>query len=148
MTKRILYDYYILEFHPDHPRAEGEGWVPQQVLEMERFLGRSLSPDEDVKHINGMAHDNRIENLRVVTPKFANYPSSILESQESARKLSKTFISCRFQKSCWKDIRAPIARKNKVYLPYICSFQTEGDIYKCSHYWKYLTEEDTIDVQA
>lgn len=136
MTK-TMYDYYILEFHPDHQRAEGEGWVPQQILVMEEHLGRSLSPDEDVKHVNSNVHDNRIDNLRLVTSNTMNRTSSILDSQEMGRKLSRTFIPCKFQKECWKNIRAPIARANNIFLPYICSYQTEGDLYKCSHYWSF-----------
>ena len=139
--REILYDYYILEFHPDHPRAEGEGWVPQHYLVMEQSLGRLLYPDEEVKHINGNPHDNRVENLKIITPQFANKTTSLLDTRDSARKLSKTFIPCRFQKPCWKNIRAPIARANKVYLPYICSYQSEGDIYKCGHFWNFLEEE-------
>lgn len=145
----LMYDYYILEFHPDHPRAEGEGWVLQQILVMEAHLGRELSPDEEVRHLNGDPHDNRIENLRLVTPRFGSKSNSLFDSQDSARRLSKTFVPCKYQKPCWKEIRAPIARANKVFLPYICSFQSEGDVYKCSHFWNFrkaeLEGEDGID---
>lgn len=48
------------------------------------------------------------------------------------RKTTRTFVSCEFQRECWKTIRAPLARKHKIYLPYICSFQTEGDLEKCT----------------
>lgn len=40
-------------------------------------------------------------------------------------------VHCEFQRPCWKTIRAPIARKNHIYLPYICSYQSEGDLEKC-----------------
>lgn len=46
-------------------------------------------------------------------------------------KRSTRYQACQFQRPCWKNIRAPIARKNKIYLPYICSYQTEGDLEKC-----------------
>jgi hypothetical protein len=137
----LMYDYYILEFHPDHPRAEGEGWVPQQILVMEAHLGRELSPDEEVRHLNGDPHDNRAENLRIVTPQFGSKTNALFDSQDSARRLSKTFVPCKYQKPCWKEVRAPIARSKKVFLPYICSFQSEGDIYKCSHFWKFKSNE-------
>lgn len=139
MTK-TMYDYYILEFHPDHQRAQGDGWVPQQIMVMETQLGRSLSPDEDVKHLNGNPHDNRVENLQVVTPHFAS-KTTLFDSQDSAKRLSKTFVPCRFQRPCWKEVRAPIARQKGVYLPYICSYQSEGDVYACQRFWSFVKRE-------
>lgn len=136
-----MYDYYILEFQPDHPRSEGEGWVPQQILVMEEHLGRPLYPDEDVKHLNGNPHDNRVDNLKIVTPQFGSRTNSLLDSQDSARKLSKTFTPCRFQKQCWAEIRAPLARKYKIFLPYICDYQSSGDVLKCGHFWNYVEKE-------
>lgn len=57
------------------------------------------------------------------------------------QEVGRTFVPCKFQKPCWKTIRAPIARKNKIYLPYVCSYQTEGDVYKCERYWDFKEAE-------
>jgi hypothetical protein len=129
-----------------------EGYVPEQILVAEKSLGRLLTPDEDVRHINGNAQDNVLSNLVVISTNSEYRTMSLVSIIPSKQKSTKTFVPCKFQKPCWKEIRAPLARKNKIYLPYVCSYQTEGDIYKCSRFWNFLeaAEEekrrtDTID---
>jgi hypothetical protein len=50
---------------PDHPRADKRGYVKEQVLVMEQYLGRYLTKEEVVHHINHIKTDNRIENLQL-----------------------------------------------------------------------------------
>lgn len=57
---------YVLVNAFDHPRArKNTGRVLEHILVMEASLGRSLLPHENVHHINGVRHDNRIENLEL-----------------------------------------------------------------------------------
>ena len=135
-----IYDYYILVYAPEHDRAVAEGYVAEHILVAEKALGRTLTQGEEVRHINGNTHDNRPENLEVTSPN-ADFRVVSLNDIVSDRKPIRTFIPCKFQKPCWKEIRSKIARENNIYLPYRCSFQEEGDIYKCSHFWNYLDNE-------
>lgn len=47
----------------DHPRADRDGYVFEHILVMEEKLGRYLTKDERVHHIDGDKSDNKIENL-------------------------------------------------------------------------------------
>ena len=137
-------DYYILIYVPEHPRAMGKGYVPKQILVAEKVMGRQLTPDEEVKHINGNVHDNRPTNLEVISSNTGYRTRSVAELEfqgEDARKPSNDFMPCRFQRQCWKEVRLPIVKREKIFLPYICSNQTLGDVYKCSIFWKFIDEE-------
>lgn len=137
-----IYDYYVLVYNPSHSRAVGDGYVPEQILVAEESIGRPLSPDEDVRHINADPQDNRPENLEIVSANSGYRVQSLVNTESyfstTKRTISKTFIPCKFQQPCWHDIRAPAARRLRTYLPYVCSYQSEGDIYTCARYWSYL----------
>lgn len=57
---------YVLVLAKGHPMAERNGYMMEHRLVMSTHLGRTLSKDEDVHHINGNKTDNRIENLEVI----------------------------------------------------------------------------------
>lgn len=69
---------YIWEKHSDHPFATDSGWVRQHRIVAEKYLltdensviidGKMyLSPKYDVLHIDLDKHNNRVENLLVLT---------------------------------------------------------------------------------
>lgn len=58
-------DGYILVLVPVHPFANQNGYVREHRLVVEKYIGRYLTPDEVVHHINHKKDDNRIENLRL-----------------------------------------------------------------------------------
>lgn len=147
MSKPTIYDHFVLVYQPKHSRAVSAGYVAEQYLVAEKVMGRPLTPDEEVRHKNGNTQDNRPSNLEVISYNKDYNARSLAEDGGEKRVSTKTFMPCKFQRPCWKTIRAPIARANKVFLPYICSFQTEGDIYKCSRFWSFIDQEMDKDVE-
>lgn len=58
---------YVLVWVPTHPNTSQKGWQLEHRLVMEKALGRYLTSDEPIDHINEIKDDNRLENLQVMT---------------------------------------------------------------------------------
>ena len=56
---------YVKVYDPKHPNAQKAGWLPEHVKVMAEMIGRPLTADEQVHHINGVRDDNRPENLEL-----------------------------------------------------------------------------------
>ena len=62
--KRITMYGYVLIYSPNHPnRDKNTRCVLEHRLVVEKFIGRYLTKEEVVHHINENKSDNRIENL-------------------------------------------------------------------------------------
>jgi hypothetical protein len=54
---------YVMEYHPDHPRADKKGFVFAHIVAYEKHTGTRVPEGFVVHHINGVKTDNEPKNL-------------------------------------------------------------------------------------
>lgn len=82
---------YITIKNPDHPRADGKGYVMQHIVVFEEATGIVIPKNCCVHHLNFNKEDNRIENLCLMLTSahtvFHNQLRSM--SDETKKKISE-----------------------------------------------------------
>ena len=86
--ERVEISEYLYLYLPKHPNATKSGYVAEHRAVVEKILGRYLKKKEVIHHINGNKHDNRLENLEVMTASEHNTLHAIKRKRYDDGKFS------------------------------------------------------------
>lgn len=77
--------------YPEHPRADGDGYVMEHILVWEQATGVTVPLNCCIHHLNGNKSDNRIQNLCMMqhTAHTVFHHTGAKRTAEARRKMSE-----------------------------------------------------------
>lgn len=66
---RVKKDGYIYLYKPNHPNSNKQGYIFEHRYVVSEIIGRPLTNEDVIHHINHISDDNRIDNLMLTTKK-------------------------------------------------------------------------------
>lgn len=100
--------YVLLCIH-EHPNSDSNGYIFEHRVIAEMNCGRFLKAEEDVHHKNEIKHDNRVQNLEIISHSEHTILHNLgsVQSNETRHKIStkakKRFVDKRKHPS-YKDV--------------------------------------------
>lgn len=94
-------DGYVLIKQNDHPFKNARGYVQEHRLVMERMIGRYITKNEVIHHVNRIKDDNRIENLM------------LFESHSKHITFERTGLKRKYKKYCMKNKQLSVKHRGR-----------------------------------
>ena len=107
-VKKGDYDYALV---PNHPKATKNGYVLLHRVIMENAIGRLLTDDEEVHHIDKNGHNNDITNLQLLS----SHEHRNLHAKDRKRKYITLICPICGKQFTIPENRSFIVKKDKNY---------------------------------
>lgn len=117
----------MIVYMPGHPQARPDGYALEHRVVMAGVLGRTLARSEVVHHLNGVATDNRPENLTVLQTQSEHMRLHMARERKRAREGKRHYS----QNARWLRMASIFSRRGITLDQY-------HSLYECQDFSCYL----------